>query len=184
MAATLQCAVSPLTTLAGRVSGANISNGLPARRDGFFRLTCRKSRHTIPPTLYEARYADHWPAGQAVALRPSPSWAGRDSRCSLPAARGRQRFALVGVAQRRAAARSLLVSRSRWLARRRQSALMAALSPGSTPVCSGGVALRGQAAAAAARGGAGSALGERVSLRACSSALRTSVLTFASGFSW
>src|ERR1700730_5125121 len=82
MAATLQCAVSPLTTLAGRVSGANISNGLPARRDGFFRLTCRKSRHTIPPTLYEARYADHWPAGQAVALRPSPSWAGRDSRCS------------------------------------------------------------------------------------------------------
>src|ERR1700730_11402261 len=51
----------------------------------------------------------------------------------LPAARGRQRFALVGVAQRRAAARALLVSRSRWLARRRQPALMAALSAGSTP---------------------------------------------------
>src|ERR1700730_8654679 len=102
----------------------------------------------------------------------------------LPAARGRQRFALGGVAQRRAAARALLVSRSRWLARRRQPALMAALSAGSTPVCSGGVALRGQAAAAAARGGLDQPCGERVSLRACSSALRTSVLTFASGFSW
>jgi hypothetical protein len=62
--------------------------------------------------------------------------------------------------------------------------LMAALSAGSIPVCSGRVARMSQAAAAAARGGLDQPCGERVSVRACSSALRTSALTFASGFSW